>query len=103
MHIHLLSFRSSFGRKCYVSKFIFLKKVFFKKFVVRNDMACGSTVGPILSAKLGLKTVDVGAPQLAMHSIREMSCISGVYYSKQLFSKFFDKYADVSKLFQDAA
>jgi aspartyl aminopeptidase len=44
----------------------------FQKFVTRADMACGSTIGPITSTLIGLKTVDVGIPQLGMHSIREI-------------------------------
>jgi aspartyl aminopeptidase len=42
-------------------------------FVMRSDMACGSTIGPPTSAILGIPTVDIGAPTLAMHSIREMT------------------------------
>lgn len=41
-------------------------------FIMRNDMPCGSTVGPAISSSLGIPTVDIGEPMLSMHSIREM-------------------------------
>ena len=44
-------------------------------FVMRNDMPCGSTVGPAISASLGIPTVDIGEPMLSMHSIREMTAV----------------------------
>ncbi len=44
----------------------------FQRFVVRTDMACGSTIGPVTAAQLGVTTVDVGIPQLSMHSAREV-------------------------------
>ncbi|MBR2059657.1 MAG: M18 family aminopeptidase, partial [Fibrobacter sp.] len=44
-------------------------------FVLRNDMPCGSTVGPTVSSALGIPTVDVGEPMLSMHSIREMTAV----------------------------
>lgn len=42
-------------------------------FVTRTDMACGSTIGPITATEVGVKTIDVGVPTFAMHSIREMA------------------------------
>jgi aspartyl aminopeptidase len=43
----------------------------FQQYVHRTDLGCGSTIGPILAANLGIPCVDVGSPMWAMHSIRE--------------------------------
>ncbi len=42
-------------------------------FVMRSDMGCGSTIGPITASGIGVETVDVGVPTFAMHSIRELA------------------------------
>ncbi|MDG2089826.1 MAG: M18 family aminopeptidase [Gammaproteobacteria bacterium] len=62
-----------------------------QSFVVRSDMACGSTVGPIIAAELGLKTVDLGVPTLAMHSIRELAGSKDTEFLLQVLTAFFSK------------
>jgi len=51
-----------------------------QSFVVRSDMACGSTIGPIVASQLGVPTVDVGVPSFAMHSIRELAGSQDAFY-----------------------
>lgn len=55
----------------------------------RNDMSCGSTVGPDVSASLGIPTVDIGEPMLSMHSIREMMAVKDHESMIRLVAAFF--------------
>ncbi|GLB33702.1 putative peptidase M18 family protein [Lyophyllum shimeji] len=67
-----------------------------QEYEVRNDMGCGSTVGPMLS-KIGIRTVDVGNPMLSMHSIRETAGSHDVQSAIDLFSSFFEGFAKLDK------
>jgi aspartyl aminopeptidase len=49
-----------------------------QRYVNRADLPCGSTIGPQSAARTGMNTVDVGAPQLAMHSVREVMAADDV-------------------------
>lgn len=60
-----------------------------QEFVVRNDSPCGSTIGPIIAGGTGIRTVDVGMPQLAMHSCREMCGVDDFDHAIDLFAAFF--------------
>jgi aspartyl aminopeptidase len=71
-------------------------------FVVRNDSPCGSTIGPMLSAALGARTIDVGNPQLSMHSCRETGGAYDVEHAINLFESFFLNYGELeSKIIVD--
>jgi len=58
-------------------------------FVSRSDLPCGSTIGPITAARVGIRTVDVGNPMLSMHSCREMAGSSDVAPMIAVLTEFF--------------
>jgi len=63
-----------------------------QRFVVKNSMPCGSTIGPILASRCGIRTIDVGCPQLSMHSIREQCGVKDIATSTELFTLFFKQF-----------
>ncbi len=59
-------------------------------FAARSDMPCGSTIGPLAAAETGVRTVDVGAPQWAMHSVRELAGAQDAFDLSRVLRRFFD-------------
>lgn len=66
-------------------------------FVVRNDSSCGGTIGPMLAAALGTRTIDVGNAQLSMHSIRETTGAHDVGNAIALFESFFERFGELEQ------
>lgn len=66
-----------------------------QEFVVRNDCGCGSTIGPIISTNTGIRAIDLGCPQLSMHSIRETMGTSDITNGLDLFRAFFKHFREV--------
>ncbi|CAD8200829.1 unnamed protein product [Paramecium pentaurelia] len=64
-------------------------------FIVRNDSPCGSTIGPLQASNTGIKTIDIGAAQWGMHSIRETAGVVDGYYLEKLFVEFYRKYEKI--------
>ena len=60
-----------------------------QKYSHHSDIPCGSTIGPMISARLGIRTVDVGCPMWAMHSIRESSGTLDHEYMIRVLKTFF--------------
>lgn len=59
-------------------------------FVARTDMGCGSTIGPVVASEVGVKTIDVGSPTFAMHSIRELAGACDGWYLYKAAVEFFN-------------
>jgi len=61
----------------------------YQTYAHRSDLACGSTIGPISSARLGIRSLDVGSPLWAMHSIRESAGVLDHSYMIRVIQQFF--------------
>lgn len=61
-----------------------------QSFVTRTDMGCGSTIGPITAANIGVQTLDVGVPTFAMHSIRELAGVDDAHNLFKVLSGFYN-------------
>ncbi|MEH6649486.1 MAG: M18 family aminopeptidase [Motiliproteus sp.] len=58
-------------------------------FTVRSDMACGSTIGPLTAAKIGVPTLDIGVPTFGMHSIRELAGSEDAFNLMRVLKRFY--------------
>ena len=64
-------------------------KVPYQQYAHRTDLGCGSTIGPMIAANLGVPSVDVGCPMWAMHSIRESAGVLDHIYMFEVLKKHF--------------
>uniref|UniRef100_A0A7S2SV01 aspartyl aminopeptidase n=1 Tax=Rhizochromulina marina TaxID=1034831 RepID=A0A7S2SV01_9STRA len=80
-----------------IRRFAELAGVPIQEFAVKADSGCGTTIGPITGAGTGIRTVDVGPPQLSMHSCREMMATDDVVHAVQLFVAAYRSYSTLSK------
>ena len=66
-----------------------------QEFIVRQDCGCGSTIGPLIATRTGMAAIDMGCPQLSMHSIREVMGVTDLEHGRRLFGAFFRYYPSV--------
>jgi aspartyl aminopeptidase len=63
----------------------------YQTFVARTDMGCGSTIGPVIAADLGVDTIDIGVPTFGMHSIRELAGSEDAFELTKVLQHFYEK------------
>ena len=69
-----------------------------QEFVVRNDCPCGSTIGPIIAEKTGIRSSDAGMPQLSMHSCREQMGVADLTECLALFGGFYKHFRELDEV-----
>lgn len=89
-----LNVNHRYASEC-ISEAIFMRicqqaEVPYQKYAHHGDLPCGSTIGPIASAKLGIRSVDVGSPMWAMHSLRESAGVLDHTYMIRALRGFFN-------------
>ena len=62
----------------------------FQKFVNRSDVKGGTTIGPVTAASLTIPVIDMGAPLIGMHSIRELGSVKDNFYTIKAFTEFYN-------------
>lgn len=72
-------------------------KIVWRDLLTQRTSSCGSTIGPMLAAALGTRTLDLGNAQLSMHSIRETGGAYDVDYAIKLFKSFFENYSELEE------
>jgi len=61
-----------------------------QRFAPRNDTRSGGTIGPMRAASLGIRTIDIGIPVLAMHSVREVTGVEDIPLGIKWFKAYFE-------------
>ncbi|WP_235068875.1 M18 family aminopeptidase [Turicibacter sp. TJ11] len=61
----------------------------YQKFYNRSDVRGGTTIGPVTSSILTIPVMDMGAPLLGMHSVRELATVEDHDLTVKLFTTFF--------------
>lgn len=85
----VIKYSNRYATNTYTSAII--KKLFskYQEFMPRNDCVGGGTIGPMIVCGTGIQGVDIGAPLLGMHSIKEVSHVDDVKSNYDLFCEFF--------------
>jgi len=71
-----------------------------QEFMVRQDCGCGSTIGPLISTATGIRAIDMGCPQLSMHSIRETMGVCDLKNGVDLFEAYLEHFSTVDASIQ---